>query len=82
MTTCNESGEFPPVDLGCPGNESVITTSNLTEHDWNTATVYTCNANYHYVSGVNMTTCNETGEFPHVDFDCSGNVSVITPSNQ
>lgn len=46
--------------------------NNLTEHDWNTAVEYTCEADYHYVSGVNIATCNETGEFPPVDFDCSG----------
>ena len=33
---------------------------------WNTAIVYICDADNHYVSGVKMTTCNET------DFDCSG----------
>ena len=58
------------MDFDCSGNVSVITLSNFTEKDWNYTIVYTCDANYHYVSGVNMTTCNETGEFPPVDFDC------------
>ena len=70
MTTCNETGVFPPVDFDCSGNVSVITPSNLIEHDWNTAIEYTCDADYHYVSRVNMTTGNETGEFQPVDFDC------------
>ena len=81
VTTCNETGEFPPVDFDCSGNVSVITPSNFIEYDWNTVIVYTCDAVYHYVRGVNITTCNETGECPRLEFDCLGNVSVITPSN-
>ena len=34
------------MDFDCSGNVSVITPSNLTEHNLNTAIMYTCDADY------------------------------------
>ena len=46
--------------------------NNLIEHAWNTPIEYTCDTEYHYVSGGNITTCNESGSFPPSDVNCSG----------
>ena len=42
------------------------------EYIWQTEIHYDCDPLYHYIGGVNVTTCNESGIFPPVDFDCSG----------
>ena len=60
-------------DPPAPIAHTEYTPNNVTEHNWNTSIHYSCHDDYHYVSGVSMTTCNETGVFPPVDFDCSGN---------
>ena len=62
----------PPVAI-----DHTMYTPVLTEHDWNTDILYTCHSDYHYVSGIDTTTCNETGNFPPVDFDCSGSFQII-----
>ena len=62
-------------DPPAPIAHTEYTPNNVTEHNWNTSIHYSCHDDYHYVSGVSMTTCNETGVFPPVDFNCSGNTT-------
>ncbi|XP_060554824.1 uncharacterized protein LOC132715776 [Ruditapes philippinarum] len=70
------TGEKPEcVIITCDPPAPIAHTSyvpnGLIEHDWNTSIDYSCDADYHYVSGGNITTCNESGSFPPSDVDCS-----------
>ncbi|XP_053383373.1 uncharacterized protein LOC123564671 [Mercenaria mercenaria] len=54
----------------------------LVEHDWNTDISYSCDPGYHYVSGGNVTTCNESGTFPPLDIDCSVQHQITLNSSE
>ncbi|XP_053393015.1 uncharacterized protein LOC123564401 isoform X2 [Mercenaria mercenaria] len=91
LRTCNYTREWTGTLPNCtiitcdppdPIAHTFYVPNNLTEHDWNTSINYSCDPGYHYVSGENISTCNESGAFPPSDIDCSVQHEITISSSE